>query len=152
MAQSETHGGVAQVGGTHYGTKYGHWDYCKDAQTPYLEGNATKYLMRWREKAGIVDLEKALSYVDKIMVGNEMTDCDRDTGQYNHLLERMFQENSVPDAERTIIYAIVNWHSYDDLLMARNVLAQFIQFEKERKQHYDEIASNANGSYTNQGR
>lgn len=147
MAQSETYGGVAQVGGNHYGKKYGHWDYCKDAQTPYLEGNATKYLMRWRDKAGIVDLEKSLSYVDKIMVGNEYTNCDRGTEEYNHLLDRMIAENNVPDAEASFICAIINWQSYDDLVNVRENLAQFIKWQKELA----ETQAEASSAYTNQG-
>lgn len=31
---------------------------------PYLEGNAIKYLVRWRKKNGLADLEKARHYID----------------------------------------------------------------------------------------
>lgn len=125
---------VEQVGGTHYGNKYGHWDYCKDAQTPYLEGHATKYIYRWRKKGGIEDLEKALSFIDKIMAGNEDTSCDRDTYQYNELLERFFFENDVPAFERMLIYLIVNWQTYQDLIEARYHLVDFIRREVEHAQ------------------
>lgn len=146
MVQSnETHGGVAQVGGSHYGTKYGHWDYCKDAETGYLEGHATKYLVRWEKKGGIQDLEKALSFVDKIMVGNEETDCDRNTNQYDHLLVRMFEENNVPEPERALIYQIINWKNYQDLYSVRTQLALFIQYHKNL------AAGDATASYVNQG-
>jgi hypothetical protein len=66
---------VAQVGGTHYarpgavcphcGQGIQHWDLF--ASEPYLEGYASKYLMRWREKGGIEDLEKAISIIQKII-------------------------------------------------------------------------------------
>lgn len=58
---------VKQVGGTHYGAPGAvqHWDVCTKYEVPYLEGCASKYLSRWREKSGLVDLRKALSYVQK---------------------------------------------------------------------------------------
>ena len=65
---------VKQVGGSHYerqgavcphcGGKVQHWDLF--ASEPYLEGYASKYLMRWREKGGIQDLDKAISIIQKI--------------------------------------------------------------------------------------
>lgn len=56
---------VEQVGGDHYLAAYQHWDFVPDTNTGYLEGNATKYLGRWRKKHGIEDLDKALSYMQK---------------------------------------------------------------------------------------
>lgn len=148
MAQSDTYGGVAQVGGSHYGTKYGHWDYCKDAETPYLEGHATKYLVRWEKKGGIQDLEKSLSFVEKIMVGNENTNCDRGANQYEDLLNRMLDENDVGDFERTAITSILHWQSYEDLQLVHESLKQFIKWKKEAAEHQAEASS----AYTNQGK
>lgn len=34
---------------------------------PYMEGNAIKYLVRWREKGGVKDLEKAKHYIDLLI-------------------------------------------------------------------------------------
>ena len=34
---------------------------------PFIEGNCIKYLMRWREKGGIKDLEKVKHYVDLLI-------------------------------------------------------------------------------------
>lgn len=145
---------IQQVGGTHYGTKYGHWDYCKEANAGYLEGHATKYLVRWRKKGGIQDLEKSLTFVEKIMEGNEHTDCDRDVEQYNFLLERMFAENDVPALERLLIYEIFNWQTYNDLLKVHKQLRQYIESEKaleamnQRMREHDD-AANLAASYIN---
>jgi hypothetical protein len=57
---------VEQVGGTHYNAEYQHWDWAAETQLGYLEGNATKYVSRWRKKNGVDDLKKALSYVKKL--------------------------------------------------------------------------------------
>lgn len=54
-----------QVGGAHYAQEYQHWDFCVDADVPYLIGCASKYLTRWREKNGVQDLEKSLHYLQK---------------------------------------------------------------------------------------
>lgn len=55
-----------QEGGDHYqGSEYQHWDWVTDAELPYLIGNATKYVSRWRKKNGVQDLKKALHYIDK---------------------------------------------------------------------------------------
>jgi hypothetical protein len=41
----------------------------------FFDGNALKYLARWREKGGIDDLRKARHYIDKLI---EMeTECAR---------------------------------------------------------------------------
>lgn len=57
-----------QVGGNHY--KQGalnHWDYATANGMSYLAGCATKYVCRWRYKAGRADLEKARHFVEKML-------------------------------------------------------------------------------------
>jgi hypothetical protein len=34
---------------------------------PFMEGNAIKYLCRWREKGGVQDLEKAKHYIEMLI-------------------------------------------------------------------------------------
>ncbi len=58
---------VPQVGGDHYSADYMHWDWAAETQLGYLEGNASKYVSRWRKKNGVEDLKKALSYVLKLV-------------------------------------------------------------------------------------
>jgi hypothetical protein len=58
-----------QVDGNHY-VKHGnlqHWDIVVRYAIPYLPGNCTKYLFRWKDKNGIKDLEKALHYLEKML-------------------------------------------------------------------------------------
>ncbi len=57
-----------QHGGTHYKClPIQPWDYIISNNIPFLEGNAIKYLTRWREKGGIQDLQKARHYIDKLI-------------------------------------------------------------------------------------
>jgi hypothetical protein len=66
---------VAEIAGTHYestsgvcphcGEEVQHWDLY--AKQPYLEGSATKYITRWRQKGGVTDLRKAISVIEKLI-------------------------------------------------------------------------------------
>jgi hypothetical protein len=55
-----------QVDGTHY-KQMGieHWDVVVLDNLDYFQGQITKYVMRWRGKNGITDLEKAKHFLDK---------------------------------------------------------------------------------------
>jgi Protein of unknwon function (DUF3310) len=55
-----------QVGGSHYGLgAVQHWDIVARFKLDYFQGQITKYVMRWRDKNGIEDLEKAAHYLEK---------------------------------------------------------------------------------------
>lgn len=57
-----------QEGGEHYKTHtYETWDVILDWNLGYLDGNAVKYLSRWRLKGGVQDLKKARHYIDKLI-------------------------------------------------------------------------------------
>lgn len=57
-----------QHGGDHYKVKpIQPWDYIVANNIGFLEGNAIKYLTRWREKGGVGDLRKAQHYVQKLI-------------------------------------------------------------------------------------
>jgi len=46
----------------------------------FCEGNAIKYLCRWRDKNGIQDLEKAKHYIDLLIeMENETRESDEST-------------------------------------------------------------------------
>jgi hypothetical protein len=60
---------VRQVGGDHYGEEqHGkqHWDVIARYDVGYLEATGTKYLMRHARKAGRQDVEKAVTYFEKM--------------------------------------------------------------------------------------
>jgi hypothetical protein len=57
-----------QHGGTHYKVKaIEPWDYIAANGIGFLDGNAIKYLTRWRDKGGVEDLKKARHYIDKLI-------------------------------------------------------------------------------------
>lgn len=57
-----------QHGGSHYKKKAIQlWDYIVANDIGFLDGNAIKYLTRWRDKGGVEDLKKARHYIDKLI-------------------------------------------------------------------------------------
>ena len=57
-----------QHGGVHYkGKPIQPWDFITANGIGFLDGNAIKYLTRWRDKGGIEDLMKARHYIDKLI-------------------------------------------------------------------------------------
>jgi uncharacterized protein DUF3310 len=55
-----------QIGGQHYGlSKFQHWDMVDLFKLDYFQGQITKYVMRWRDKNGIQDLEKGQHFLEK---------------------------------------------------------------------------------------
>lgn len=56
-----------QVGGEHYKKGIQPWAYIEANNLDFFEGNALKYLTRWKEKDGVQDLYKALHYLEKVI-------------------------------------------------------------------------------------
>lgn len=61
-----------QVGGSHYQKQIQPWDYMEavmseEAFKGYLWGNVIKYISRWEDKGGVIDLQKAQHYIDKLL-------------------------------------------------------------------------------------
>lgn len=68
-----------QVGGDHYKTPNGieHWDIVAMFNLDYFQGQITKYVMRWRAKGGIKDLEKARHFLDKYIEVERAKEAER---------------------------------------------------------------------------
>jgi len=57
-----------QVGGEHYKKhKIQPIEFIHANNIPFIEGNIIKYIVRWRDKNGIKDLEKVKHYVDLLI-------------------------------------------------------------------------------------
>lgn len=57
-----------QVGGDHYREReIQPWDFIAANEIGFFDGNAIKYLARWRDKGGVEDLRKARHYIDKLI-------------------------------------------------------------------------------------
>ena len=101
---------VKQVGGDHYEGKYQHWDWCDDCRVPYLESAATKYIQRWRDKNGVEDLEKAISYLKKAEGNPRHLPAGCSAYRDDSLMERYLTSSNVGEAEAAIIRHIGTWN------------------------------------------
>lgn len=59
---------IKQVGGNHYtALDIQPWEIIERNKLGFFDGNALKYLLRFRAKGGVQDLEKAKHYLDKLI-------------------------------------------------------------------------------------
>jgi hypothetical protein len=56
-----------QVGGQHYQMAIQPVEFIYRNKIPFMEANVIKYVVRWREKGGIADLQKARHYIDLLI-------------------------------------------------------------------------------------
>lgn len=126
---------VEQVGGDHYQADFQHWDMVALTRTGYLEGNATKYLSRWRKKNGLEDLKKSYSYVDKMISFKGAYQNFSDFVSERQILRTIaFQhmgtwktQIQLPDSEYGICFKIFTWETLADLREANQWIQKLAQ-------------------------
>lgn len=52
------------------------WDIIDAYDLDFYEANAVKYVLRWREKGGVEDLKKAITYIQRIIDREQSPDED----------------------------------------------------------------------------
>lgn len=56
-----------QIDGSHYQDMgIQPWEIIEKNHLDYFEGAALKYLLRWKQKDGIIDLDKIIHYIERI--------------------------------------------------------------------------------------
>jgi hypothetical protein len=96
---------IRQVGGTHYDRAQGgeqHWDLMERYDVAYLEAVASKYPLRWREKGGLEDLRKAVTYLKKMGPRGTLRRVP------TWALSNFLHASRTPPAEREIILLILD--------------------------------------------
>lgn len=119
-----------QVGGTHYKTgTLEHWDWCELQGVGYLEGCATKYVARFRDKAGRQDLEKAQHYVQKLIELHRL-------GQRKNRAQPSLQTHEawVINARLTVMQEhicmrLLLWKDHTDIQLALDEIGSLIKVE-----------------------
>jgi hypothetical protein len=105
---------VNQVGGDHYQKPIQVWDFVVANKIGFLEGNVIKYVERWERKDGLKDLEKAKSYVEKLIAVEKAR------------LEALTQEpqgNSISDRiTREVIANGTNWTSEPTMVSRQSTM------------------------------
>lgn len=56
-----------QVGGDHYKRAHQPWEIIEEWELDYWAGNVVKYILRYKHKNGVEDLEKARHYLDYLI-------------------------------------------------------------------------------------
>jgi hypothetical protein len=121
-----------QVGGAHYQSNYQHWDLVLKTGMGYLEGNATKYIARWRKKNGLEDLKKAEHYINKLIEVHGRMQPDRVHLVYGGAptilreVRAFATANKLDAPEELLIEVLVTWMRIEDLNDARSRLLQII--------------------------
>lgn len=62
-----------QVAGSHYQRSIQPWDIISEWELDFWEGNVLKYLLRWKHKDGVQDLQKAKHYLE-YLIERELND------------------------------------------------------------------------------
>jgi len=62
-----------QVAGKHYQRAIQPWDIISEWELDFWEGNVLKYLLRWKHKDGVQDLQKAKHYLE-YLIERELND------------------------------------------------------------------------------
>lgn len=137
-----------QVGGSHY--KFGgveHWDVIEKYRVGYLEGCASKYVLRWRRKNGLQDLCKAAHFLQKLYeVRSDMSFSEylnRMPNVPNAVVSRLCEDAGLCGADEQIIRHILTWQSTATIDLARRMVEELIVEV--------EAAGDATSDYVNQG-
>lgn len=120
-----------QIGGDHYKRdgSLEHWDLIERSGIGYLEGCATKYVARWRQKGGVQDLEKAEHYVQKLIeLHDEGVRLPR--GVASVKLVSQFCIHTEGMTERGIIQLLCRWDCRAHLEAAQRDLRDLIAIER----------------------
>ena len=67
---------MEQVGGNHYQKyKYQPYEFFRDIGADFFLGNAIKYVVRFKDKNGQEDINKAVSYLEEMLKFDEYYSC-----------------------------------------------------------------------------
>lgn len=112
-----------QVAGDHYRSAVQHWDMVELHGVGYLEGQATKYVTRWRKKNGVEDLRKAVHYGTKLReLHASHARCNRSKGVSLTSVREFAEANDLKLEEMMICYLFFSWQDDSDLEMALALL------------------------------
>jgi hypothetical protein len=121
-----------QVGGTHYASKFQHWDFIEHYGVGYLEGCLTKYVTRHHKKNGLEDLLKASHYLDKLI---ELYPQGRRSRMFEGVtlaqVEEFITANNLGQLEGEICVLVFSDYDACDLAEAKSLLIQLITNTKK---------------------
>lgn len=122
-----------QIDGDHYQSDVQHWDVIAIYGIGYLEGCATKYITRHRNKNGLKDIEKAVHYVEKMIeLAQSNSYHYRPRGIVPMNVIKDFSEaNELRYLEEEIVTTLLRWDNRDHLDKALWAINALLDAETE---------------------
>lgn len=119
-----------QVGGDHYGgTEWQHWDWVEWNGLGYQEAMISRYVLRWRKKDGIKDLEKAIHHTEKLMEQyNTIRRRNRAKNRDDPKSVELFNIMQTTAGEGVICYRLLDWTTLSDLELIRERIMKLKEF------------------------
>ena len=115
-----------EVGGSHYDMPYPPIRLIEELDLPFAEGCILKYLVRYKQKNGLEDLKKALSYIDLILKYRENY-IIRQYDIRDYLID-FFTANNITDSNiRTAISNICEMNNRDNLIFTKNCINELMK-------------------------
>lgn len=115
-----------EVGGSHYDMPYPPIRLIEELDPPFAEGCILKYLVRYKQKNGLEDLKKALSYIDLILKYRENY-IIRQYDIRDYLID-FFTANNITDSNiRTAISNICEMNNRDNLIFTKNCINELMK-------------------------
>lgn len=139
-----------QIGGSHYkGREFQPWDwatekFCK-VKLGYFETSAIAYLVRFREKGGLQDLNKVLHYIDKIIWAHDHGHYGNRCQVENLTIFRFNRENNCDALQSETVRFLVTWRAPQELMEARKLVVELIELEKDHQWELAIGQANARG-------
>jgi hypothetical protein len=126
-----------QVDGSHYRADYQHWDWVIELEIPYLMGCFSKYVLRWKDKAGVQDLIKSRHYLQKQMELRVLKNTStydftkgpyyRDFAKSQSACQRLFDNHPGLDSpQKYLLRATVFWNDFESLRIIERKLVEYI--------------------------
>ena len=118
-----------QIDGSHYnrGERKQHWDIIEEQGIGYIEGVGSKYIDRWRKKNGVVDLQKTIHYIEKLIeLASTIVRKPRSVPDKSVIL-KWCEEGGMNIVEASAFINFTCWSSIQDLYTARSKIQYLIE-------------------------
>lgn len=131
-----------QHGGNHYkGRAIQPVEFWANRKWDAFAGSILKYLTRWRDKGGIVDLEKALHFAQIRMELHAAADLPRRENLIT--INKYVEANNIGHTEDVLFYALDNWIEQGE--KGNNRYFEYNTFIKLLEHYIAEVKGNQNG-------
>lgn len=123
-----------QVGGSHYRAGYQHWDLVIENRLPYLEGQITKYITRYKKKNGAQDVEKSIHYCEKLQSALAAGSLIYPGSREPKNLDLFAKDNNLDDIQVTCFLLAMTYTDADGLTRLRQLLDHLLSSSQQEQE------------------